>query len=466
MVFSSLVFLFFFLPCVVILYYMSPNRTIRNAVLLAFSLLFYAWGEPKALLLLLASTAVAYIGAVLMESFRERKSSLYKITYAVTLSLIIGNLFLFKYFNFTVRNLESVMSRSFNIAEIALPIGISFYTFQTLSYVIDLHRQNIKVQKNPFWLLLYISLFPQLIAGPIVRYQTVEEEILCRKESLLDVRLGLDRFIVGLAKKVILANNAALICEAIYGGNAGTMGTAAYWLAALAYTLQIYFDFSGYSDMAIGLGRIFGFHFLENFNYPYCSLSITEFWRRWHISLSSWFRDYVYIPLGGNRVSRPRWLVNILVVWMLTGFWHGAEWNFIFWGLYYALLLIGEKFCWGKFLEKAPKLLRWCYTSLFVVVGWVLFYNSNFSNLLLSLSKMFTFSPTVWAGQSFDANIALGMPFAVAGLFFIFPPGKLKEAISRLLPQWMKTCVSLGVLAVCVMFILGSSFNPFIYFRF
>ena len=332
--------------------------------------------------------------------------------------------------------------------------------------MIDLRRQQIKVQKNPFWLLLYISLFPQLIAGPIVRYQTVEDEILGRRERLSEVRQGLDRFIVGLAKKVILANNAALVCEAIYGSNSAAMGTAAFWLAALAYSLQIYFDFAGYSDMAIGLGKMFGFHFLENFDHPYSSLSVTEFWRRWHISLSSWFRDYVYIPLGGSRVSKGRWVLNALTVWMLTGFWHGAEWNFILWGLYFALLLICEKLVWGKLLEKAPRLLRRCYLWFLVLVSFVIFYNTDMGSMAAALSKMFSFTPTVWASQSFDGNIALGLPFVVLCLFFTMPPGKLINSIRSKLPQWVKTIVSLGLLAVCVMFILSSSFNPFIYFRF
>ncbi len=466
MVFSSLVFLFFFLPCTVLLYYACRSRAYRNTVLLIASLLFYSWGEPKIILLLLLTALVAYLGVLLAEKLREKGHPLEKLVYICTLILIVSSLFVFKYLNFTAKNIGLLLGRNFGLREIALPIGISFYTFQTLSYVIDHHRGVIKVQRNPFLLLLYIALFPQLIAGPIVRYKTVEEEICSRSENLDDIWSGFKRFIVGLGKKVILANNTALICDAIYQGNISAAGTAGLWLAALAYTMQIYFDFSGYSDMAIGMGQMFGFHFLENFNHPYSALSVTDFWRRWHISLSSWFRDYIYIPLGGNRVSRPRWLFNILVVWLLTGFWHGAEWNFIFWGLYYALLLIGEKIFWGRMLKKLPKVLQWLYTFLLVMIGWVIFYHTDSKELLLSLTGMFKFSAASWGQHSFDGNILLGIPFLIASLFFIFPNSKIKQTIDRVLPSAVRSCALLGLFAICIMFILSSSYNPFIYFRF
>ena len=317
MVFSSITFVYAFFPLVAVAYYLSKNRVYRNVVLLLASLLFYSWGEPRFLLLMLAATLAAYCGGLLMERSTAHK----RLILIVTVVLLVGNLFVFKYLNFFSENLSALFGWR-ALPKLTLPIGISFYTFQILSYVIDLYRGEIRVQRNYFYLLLYVSFFPQLIAGPIVRYETVEQEILERRESIDDVAAGLRRFILGLAKKVILANNIARIAETIYAGDSAVYGTALYWLAAVAYALQIYFDFSGYSDMAIGLGRMFGFHFLENFDHPYTALSITDFWRRWHISLSTWFRDYVYIPLGGNRVKKSRWIRNILVVWALTGFWH------------------------------------------------------------------------------------------------------------------------------------------------
>ena len=362
MVFSSLAFLYAFFPLTVLLYFAVPfavgqsdfSLKWRNGVLLCASLIFYAWGEPKLVLMMLLATVIAYVGGLGIACFdgvqetlngseKSRRGMTRKLVFVITVALLIANLFVFKYFNFAVNNFAKLFRFTPQVAQIALPIGISFYTFQILSYVIDLYRGEIAVQKNFARLLLYVCLFPQLIAGPIVRYQTVEEELSGRSESLDGAYAGTVRFIAGLGKKVLLANNLALIAETIYAGDTAVFGSGAYWLAAIAYSLQIYFDFSGYSDMAIGMGRIFGFHFEENFNRPYLSVSVTEFWRRWHISLSSWFRDYVYIPLGGNRVSPARRIFNILAVWALTGLWHGAEWNFVLWGLYYGVLLIVEK---------------------------------------------------------------------------------------------------------------------------
>ena len=335
MVFSSLPFLFFLFQAVLLLCFVRKSRTWRNGVLLTASLLFYAWSEPRFLPVMVLAATLAWLGGLGMERLRTAgRSGGEKAVFIATVTALIANLFPFKYLNFAVENLNALSGLSLPPPGIALPVGISFYTFQILSYVIDLHRGEVQVQKSWFRLLLYVSFFPQLIAGPIVRYQTVEREITDRRETLEDAAAGARRFIAGLGKKVILANRLSLIAESVYGGDAGVYGTALYWVAALAYTLQIYFDFSGYSDMAIGLGRIFGFHFLENFDHPYAAGSVTEFWRRWHISLSTWFRDYVYIPLGGNRVSRRRWVLNILIVWGLTGFWHGASWNFLLWGLW------------------------------------------------------------------------------------------------------------------------------------
>jgi len=465
MVFSTLTFLFCFLPLVVILYYIGKNRTWRNGVLLVFSLLFYAWGEPKFLLVMLAASLTAYIGGLLIHRFSEFPK-LRKTVFVVTVCLLTANLFVFKYLNFTADNLSLLFGKELAI-NLALPIGISFYTFQILSYVIDLYRGEIQLQRNFFWLTLYVTFFPQLIAGPIVRYQTVEKEIRCRRETLDDAACGLRRLIIGLAKKVILANQTGAIAAAVYGGDPAVFGPAMYWLAALAYTLQIYFDFSGYSDMAIGLGQIFGFHFLENFRYPYVACSITDFWRRWHISLSTWFRDYIYIPLGGNRVSRRRWLLNLCIVWALTGFWHGAQWNFLLWGLYYAVLLIAEKLVLHRLLDKLPKAVQWLYTFLLVMLGWVLFNATSLADVGMRLSGMFTPSAaTLIDAVAADSTLLYSLLFVPLGIVCMLP---WKEWIT--IPKgpcstMVQNMVCLFLLLLCVIFILGSTYNPFIYFRF
>ena len=393
MLFSSLTFLYFFLPIVLILYFVINNRTWHNAVLLVSSLVFYSWGEPKYVFLMLASTLVAWLCGLGIDRFKEKRR-ISRAFLIASLVLLLGSLAVFKYLNFFVENLNRIDGVALKVRNIALPIGISFYTFQILSYLIDLYWEKVSVQKSYFRFTLYVCLFPQLIAGPIVRYETVEREISLRRESWEEAVGGMRRFILGLAKKVLIANNVAAVAEYIYSSSSA--GSGAYWLAAVCYTLQIYFDFSGYSDMAIGLGRIFGFHFLENFNYPYISRSVTEFWRRWHISLSSWFRDYVYIPLGGNRVKTSRWILNILIVWALTGFWHGAQWNFILWGLYYAVLLLCEKLLWGEALKKLPSAVQWIYTMLLVIIGWVLFDKTDFAQLGHVIGVMFSFVPTGW----------------------------------------------------------------------
>ncbi len=450
MTFSSVSFIFFFFPIVFLLYFPVKNRIYRNIVLLVASLIFYAWGEPIYIVSMLAASFVAYIGGIIMEKTKYRKSAL-----VVTLVLLVSNLFVFKYLNFVCDNI------GLEISPIRLPIGISFYTFQIISYVADLFKGEVKLQKNFFNLTLYVSFFPQLIAGPIVRYQTVEEEILSRKETLDGVCIGLRRFTVGLAKKVIIANNVALVCKTVYEGGS-EFGTAMYWIAAFAYALQIYFDFSGYSDMAIGLGKMFGFNFLENFDYPYISLSITEFWRRWHISLSSWFRDYIYIPLGGNRCSKARHIFNICVVWALTGLWHGASWNFVLWGVYYAALLLIEKYFLSKILDKCPKILRWIYTMFFVLISWVIFDRTDFSSMQNALYTMFSFTKTQWQ-QMILSNTSLltGFVYIPIGIICMFPISKkikLNETLANIL--------TLVFLFICIVYIISSSFNPFIYFRF
>ena len=463
MVFSSQTFLFFFLPlaglCALI-----RSKPVQNALLLIASLIFYAWGEPKMVVLMVLVTLAAYGSGFAIVHFEARPRAK-KAVLIATVVVILGNLVVFKYFNFLCRTFSFL---GLTDPGIALPIGISFYTFQILSYVIDLYRGKIALQRNFFYLLMYVSFFPQLIAGPIVRYETVEQEIRARSVTMDDLAQGFRRFVVGLAKKLLLANQVAQVATIVYSGDPANYGSLMYWLAAVAYTLQIYFDFSGYSDMAIGLGRMFGFHFLENFNYPYISRSVTEFWRRWHISLSSWFRDDVYIPLGGNRVKTSRWILNILIVWALTGFWHGAQWNFILWGLYYAVLLLCEKLLWGEALKKLPSAVQWIYTMLLVIIGWVLFDKTDFAQLGHVIGVMFSFVPTGWTTLlAGDVSKLFNLAFIIPGILFSFPvAGKLhiqeKGTVSAIAVNLMYT----ALLAVCIAFIISSSYNPFIYFRF
>lgn len=417
---------------------------------------------------MLAASLVAYIAGLLMEKFKDRPS-LHKSIMIACIFLLILNLVVFKYLNFLTDNVNSLFGTSIHIGTITLPIGISFYTFQILSYVIDLYRKQVSVQNNFFYFTLYVSFFPQLIAGPIVRYQTVEDEIRNRQECWDDIIYGTRRFIVGLAKKVLLANNMARLAEMVYQaeGSVG-LGTTAYWLAAVGYMLQIYFDFSGYSDMAIGLGRIFGFHFLENFNYPYISKSITDFWRRWHISLSSWFRDYVYIPLGGNRVPKGRWILNILIVWALTGLWHGAQWNFVLWGLYYAFFLLLEKLFLGKYLQKIPSFFQWAYAMFFTLIGWVLFNLTDFSAMLHALKTMFVYTSTDW-GAVLGADISVFsalffLPISILSCFPIAHKWKMKD--DTIAKASFVNLAYVALLAFRILYIVSSSFNPFIYFRF
>ena len=466
MVFSSLTFLYLLLPLAVVPYFLIPNRHWRNFLLLAVSLLFYSWGEPKYLALLLAATAVTYAGTLAIAAC-PKGSAARRAVLVVTIVLLVADLMYFKYLGFFWENLGRILPLEGALPSIALPLGISFYTFQLLSYLIDVYRGQTDCQRNFFYLLLYVSFFPQLVVGPIVRYGTVADVLRERETSWDEVAAGLKRFILGLAKKVLIANQTAAVADLIYNGSADVYGTSMYWLAAFAYTMQIYFDFSGYSDMALGLGRMFGFRFDENFDHPYVSLSATEFWRRWHISLSTWFRDYIYIPLGGNRVDRARWVRNILIVWILTGFWHGAQWNFILWGLYYAAFLLLEKFCLAKLLAKLPVLIRWLYAFFVVDLGWVLFHLTDFDQLAHALHTMF-----VWQGTSFaqvlatDASILHGLVWLPLALVCSFP--LLDRLPKRRGAAWTLAADAVyGVLfLVCLAFILSSSYDPFIYFRF
>ncbi|MEG2678982.1 MAG: MBOAT family O-acyltransferase, partial [Oscillospiraceae bacterium] len=387
MVFSSLNFLFLFLPALFLVYYCVPAacRNGRNFVLLIFSLFFYAYGGPPFLLLMLISITMNYLFGLLVVSANPRRCKAFMILSVV---FNLGLLAWFKYAVFAAVNLNA-LGVLIPIPEITLPIGISFFTFQGMSYVLDVYRKDAPSQRNPLRVALYISLFPQLVAGPIVRYTTVENEIQNRKETLEEFSKGSIRFLFGLAKKMLLANALGQIADGAFGMPIPQLSTAVAWVGVIAYTGQIYFDFSAYSDMAIGLGHMFGFRFLENFNYPYIATSITDFWRRWHISLSSWFRDYVYIPLGGNRGGTCKHIRNLLIVWMLTGFWHGAAWTFLCWGLYYAVLLIGERYLWGKRLARLPAAFKHLYTMFFVVLGWGLFRSVDISYAIGLLGALF-----------------------------------------------------------------------------
>ena len=461
MVFSSYTFLFYFLPPLLILYYLIPRRSLggRNLVLLAFSLFFYFAGGPRHLPLMLLSIAINYVGGLLCG--RRRRWAL-----VLTMAVNLGLLGWFKYAGFVGENLQA-LGLPLSVPEVVLPIGISFFTFQGMSYVIDVYRGDTPPAKNPLQVALYIALFPQLVAGPIVRYTTVAEELVSRRETFDDFAAGALRFSFGLAKKMLLANNLSLMADEAF--STAPIGAAAAWLGAIAYTGQIYFDFSGYSDMAIGLGRMFGFHFEENFNYPYLSKSVTEFWRRWHMSLSGWFRDYVYIPLGGSRAGRAKQVRNILLVWTLTGLWHGAAWNFLLWGLYFGVLLLGEKFWWGKALERAPSPLRHLYAMVIVVLGWVLFRCEGLPAVGSYLGAMFGLSGAGW-GQALYFLRQYGVFLVVGAVASLPVKDALRAALQRRKAertiQWGSALAGLALLGISFLQLISSTANPFIYYRF
>ncbi len=468
MLFSSLTFLFGFLPILLLGYYVVPSRKFKNCILLVFSLLFYAWGEPKYILLMLVTILISYIMGLLINKY-DSKPKVKKLLLTMSIILILAGLIFFKYTNFILENITRVTKADITFMDIILPIGISFYSFQILSYVIDLYNKKVEVQRNIFSLALYVSLFPQLIAGPIVRYETVEDELKNRKENLPDILSGFKRFIVGLSKKIIIANNMGLIADSIFVLNNSNIGTLIMWLGVLAYTLQIYFDFSGYSDMAIGLGKMFGFHFLENFNYPYIAKSITDFWRRWHISLSSWFRDYIYIPLGGNRVSKLKWIRNICVVWLLTGLWHGASWNFVLWGAYFAIILLIEKIFLLKFIEKSPKIIQWLYSIFLIMLGWVIFRCESVELMKNVLSKMFMYQKSdLLQFITENINLLSSMLFILPAIIVSFPiVPKLKEKFNKSIIMYAGYNLLILILfTINIVFLTSSSYNPFIYFRF
>ena len=451
MVFSSIIFLFMFLPLFLICYFLTKKIKVKNIILLIFSLLFYAWGEPFYFFLMIFMIIVNYFLAIKMDEEKNKKILVFLIIFNLL------SLFSFKYLNFFINNINGLFNINLSNISLTLPIGISFYTFQILSYVVDVYRGKVKVQKSFINLACYVSAFPQLIAGPIVRYADIEKEINDRKTNLNDVYDGLRRFIIGLSKKVLIANNVSFICDSIFNNGIINTGFIGIVIAIIAYTLQIYFDFSGYSDMAIGLGRICGFHYNENFNMPYLASSITDFWRRWHISLSSFFRDYVYIPLGGNRVSKYKFIRNILIVWILTGLWHGDSWNFVLWGLYYGIILLIEKFF---FKDNKSKIYR-VITIIIISIGWLIFRETNFSDLITSFKTLF-------GGYGFGSINSLSMlgvlsfRYIIAfimGIIFSFTSFKIKN-------EKIKDILLVLLFILSIISIVVSSYNPFIYFRF
>lgn len=469
MLFSSLTFLTIFLPSIIVLYYSVKNLKIRNYILLIFSLVFYAWGEPVYILLMILTVTINFYTTIWFDKLKNlKKDKQALIVFALTMLLDLLALGFFKYTNFLVTNLNLLFSFTIPEVSIRLPIGISFYTFQLMSYVIDVYRNDVKVQRKLYLLLTYVSFFPQLIAGPIVRYSTVEEEMENRHESWNLFNLGFQRFIIGLGKKVIIANNVAIAANYVF--NQLPLSNVTFtmaWLGIVGYTLQIYFDFSAYSDMAIGLGKMFGFHFLENFNYPYIANSITDFWRRWHMSLSTWFRDYLYIPLGGNRVRKSRWIFNIFTVWLLTGLWHGASWNFVLWGVYFGLILIIEKFILSKYLDKIGP-FKYLYTIMLVMISWVLFNSNSFDQVYTILKKMFSFSDGVDIASIKNARLLYLWPYFMLGLFGSTPiVKKMLEYLKQNIYSQIIYFIYLSIIIyMSLMFLISNSYNPFIYFRF
>ncbi len=461
MVFSTPIFLFLFLPAVLVLNYIIPKKYIaaKNVVLLIASLFFYAWGEPKNVLLMLLSIAVNYVCGLLLGRFDSDEKKR-KVVLWASVVFNLGLLFFFKYFNFVTGGLFPV---------IKLPIGISFFTFQIMSYTIDVYRRSVEPQKNLVKLALYISLFPQLIAGPIVRYIDVEKQLTYRECTAEKTARGMIRFSMGLAKKVIVSNTVAAICDGIFGST-NTVPAFTAWVGVICYALQIYFDFSGYSDMAIGMGHMLGFDFLENFNYPYVSCSVQEFWRRWHISLSSWFRDYLYIPLGGNRRGKVRTYINLIIVFACTGLWHGASFSFIVWGLWHGLFLVIERLGFKKALDKLPKFIGWIYTMLVVLVGWVFFRADTLSAAMKYLGEMFSFSGGVANGMAQFDNLSFIITVIAIILctpVYQFLKGKLEKTEGGKKAAFVIGAVlATGLFILSVIFLTGSGYNPFIYFRF
>ena len=463
MVFSSLVFLFAYLPLTLVIYYITPRKW-RNLFLFFINLLFYGWGEPLLVLLMVFNVAFNYVGGWLVDKYRKdaKKKKLFLI---LTCALDIGILAVFKYTGMITETLNNLPFLSIPDLHISLPIGISFYTFQTMSYVIDVYRNDAPVSKSFINFGTYLALFPQLIAGPIVRYRDVAEQLIHRRETLAMFTKGVKLFCVGLAKKVLIANQMGALTSAIItADDNGVLGT---WIGIIGYTFQIYFDFSGYSDMACGLGNMLGFEFLKNFNYPYISRSITDFWRRWHISLSTWFKEYVYIPLGGNRKGVRRQIINLLIVWGLTGLWHGAAYNFIFWGLYYGGLLILEKFVLKRYLDNLPSALQHVYTMFIVLIGWGLFYFTDTGELFTFLGNLFNFGRGLVGSQTLNTILSYLPMLIVAGVASTPLAANLYQKVAAKRYIWIaETAFCAAVLFLSTASLVNQSYNPFLYFRF
>ena len=456
MVFSSLTFLFFFLPLTLGIYYISPNR-FKNSILLIFSLLFYGWGEPKYILIMLFSSVIDFIHAKVIDNNRGNIKS--KIALLSSIIVNISILFYFKYSGFFLEVMNNLIGTKFEIFSIALPIGISFYTFQTMSYSIDVYLGVAPVQSSLISFATYVSLFPQLVAGPIVRYQTIATELTDRTHTFDKFYDGVNLLLIGLGKKVILANNIGLIWNFVKLQEINQLSMFTAWLGIISFGLQIYFDFSGYSDMAIGLGKLFGFNFPKNFNYPYISKSITEFWRRWHISLGQWFRDYIYIPLGGNKKGKLKWIRNIFIVWFITGLWHGAGINFILWGIYFGIILMMEKLFLLELLNKLPNWIRCLYTLILVSIGWVLFEITNFTLIGLYLKSMFINSNII--DETF---LYLLIPNIILITICIFASTPASAKIIK--NEYLKLTILFLSFFISISFLVDASFNPFLYFRF
>ena len=468
MLFSSIVFLFTFLPAVVILYYLLPVR-FRNVILLLASLVFYAWGEPVYLFLMLLSILFNYFsGLDIARNLQDKRAAKRSLVFNLIINLAV--LGFFKYEGFVLDTLNGILPVHISYHALPLPIGISFYTFQILSYIIDVYRGNVKVQTNLPNFALYVTMFPQLIAGPIVQYADVDEQLASREVSRTKFGEGSMYFIRGLAKKVLLANTSGMIFTEVSGLAKGNIAVMTAWLGAFAYMFQIYFDFSGYSDMAIGLGKMFGFEFNMNFNYPYVSKSITEFWRRWHISLSSWFRDYVYIPLGGNRVSKIKHIRNLLIVWFLTGLWHGAAWNFVAWGLYYGVILIIEKYLLSPVLDRLPDVVRHIYSIVLVVIGWVLFFSSSFGQAADYIRVMFGAGAHGFADRESMYLLTSNLILWLILIFGSTPLVHFRYEHMVRTKKWNTTIINsvvyVALFIVCIAYLVTETYNPFLYFRF
>ena len=458
MVFSSILFIFRFLPVAMIIYFLTPNK-FKNLTLLIVSLIFYSWGEPKYLWVMLASIVVDYLVSRGIEKNRNNKNVCI-IFLSISIVFNLGMLFFFKYFNFFIENINNILGLSLKYVKITLPLGISFYTFQTMSYTIDVFLGKVKAEKNIINFGAFVCLFPQLIAGPIVKYTDINLELKHRKIDLRQIQDGIELFILGLGSKVLIANNIGAFWSEIEGKGFVGVGTVMAWIAVLAFALQIYFDFSGYSLMAIGLGKILGFNFPRNFNYPYISKSITEFWRRWHITLGTWFKEYVYIPLGGNRVGRVRLYINLFIVWFLTGFWHGASYNFIIWGLYFFILISIEKAILLKFLEK-HKIISHIYSIFFILLGWAIFSVVDLGQLKTLLKEMFSISRN---SQCIYYLRNYGITFMIA---IVFSTPVVKNIYNKVVKNdILNTFILMTIFLLCIAYLVDATYNPFLYFRF